>query len=255
MKLFKSLVIAFSMYSRVPMPQFEWKEEDMQYSLCFFPLVGTLIGGLLAGFLFLSVRWNLGWLSSCLMGCAIPLLVTGGFHLDGFMDVSDALHSYGDREKKMEILKDSHIGAFAVIQTLVLSLIYVSAFSEIDGIRPMLVFCMGFTLSRILSGLSLVYLKSAKREGLLFAFSNTANKTVVRVVLWIELVVTIAGMLYLEVICGSLAVACAVGCFCYYDYKSKKELGGITGDFAGFFVVICEAAMAIACAAGSKIPM
>ena len=43
------------------------------------------------------------------------LLVTGGIHLDGFMDTTDARSSYGDREKKLAILKDSHVGAFAVI--------------------------------------------------------------------------------------------------------------------------------------------
>ena len=52
------------------------------------------------------------------VGLAIILLVTGGIHMDGYMDTMDALHSYGSREKKLEILKDSHIGAFAVIMTV-----------------------------------------------------------------------------------------------------------------------------------------
>ena len=44
MHLLKGLIIAFSMYSRIPVPQFEWKEEDMRYTLCFFPWVGAGIG-------------------------------------------------------------------------------------------------------------------------------------------------------------------------------------------------------------------
>ena len=43
-KIGKSIAIAFSMYSKIPMVQFEWKEEDMRYSMCFFPLVGIVIG-------------------------------------------------------------------------------------------------------------------------------------------------------------------------------------------------------------------
>ena len=43
-KIGKSIAIAFSMYSKIPMPQFEWKEEDMRYSMCFFPFVGIVIG-------------------------------------------------------------------------------------------------------------------------------------------------------------------------------------------------------------------
>lgn len=253
MKIIKSFIVAFSTYSRIPMPQFSWKDEDMQYSLCFFPLVGAVIGALVAGFLFLAVRLDLGWLCTCLISTAIPLLVTGGFHLDGFMDVSDAFHSYGDRERKLEILKDAHIGAFAVIRTVVCILIFISAFSEITGIKAMAVFCVGFVLSRTLSGLSLVYLKPAKGDGLLFTFANAANRNIVRVVLWIEFVLAAGFMLYLDAVSGGLSVAAAVICFLYYDYKSKKELGGITGDMAGYFVVICETAIAIACAVGSRI--
>ena len=48
--------------------------------------------------------------------CLIPVAATGGIHLDGYADTSDALSSYGDREKKLAILKDPHCGAFAVIR-------------------------------------------------------------------------------------------------------------------------------------------
>ena len=47
MRFIKAMLIAFSMYSRIPMPQFTWKEEDMNYMLCFFPWVGAVIGGLI----------------------------------------------------------------------------------------------------------------------------------------------------------------------------------------------------------------
>lgn len=44
MSVLKSFVIAFAMYSRIPVPQFEWKERDMRYVICFFPFVGVVIG-------------------------------------------------------------------------------------------------------------------------------------------------------------------------------------------------------------------
>ena len=43
MHLMKSCLIAFSMYSRIPMPRTEWQEEDMRYVMCFFPLIGLAI--------------------------------------------------------------------------------------------------------------------------------------------------------------------------------------------------------------------
>ena len=44
MKLLGSMVIAFSMYSRIPMPRVEWTKERMKYAMCFFPLVGVVQG-------------------------------------------------------------------------------------------------------------------------------------------------------------------------------------------------------------------
>ncbi len=93
MKIIKGFVIAFSIYSKIPVPQFDWKEEDMQYHLCFFPLIGLIIGALEAGWFFLGNAVEISHLCKTLIAVAIPLLVTGGFHKDGFMDTMDAFHS------------------------------------------------------------------------------------------------------------------------------------------------------------------
>ena len=86
MKLLKALVISFSMYSGIPMPQFEWKEEDMKYILCFFPWIGAVIGLGIVLWSMLCKQAELGMLCYTMGGAAIPLLITGGFHVDGFMD-------------------------------------------------------------------------------------------------------------------------------------------------------------------------
>ena len=125
MHILKSIVIAFSMYSKIPMPQFEWKEEDMKHVLCFFPWIGIVIGLCLYFWRLLCDRFGIRNLCYVFIGTAIPLLLTGGFHVDGFMDTMDAFHSYQPKERKLEILKDSHIGAFAVIMLAVYGLIYI----------------------------------------------------------------------------------------------------------------------------------
>ena len=104
MRILKSFIIAFSMYSQIPMPQFEWKEEDMKYMLCFFPLVGAVIGLCLYGWEKLCTGMEINGLCRTLVGTAIPLLLTGGIHVDGYMDTMDAFHSYQSRERKIEIL-------------------------------------------------------------------------------------------------------------------------------------------------------
>lgn len=240
MRILKSMIIAFSMYSKLPMPQFTWKEEEMEYMLCFFPWVGGVIGVLIYFWKELCVRWEVGNLCYVLVSALIPLLLTGGFHVDGFMDTMDAFHSYQSRERKLEILKDSHIGAFAVIMLRCYGLCYLAAFSELRDSRVIGIACAGFFLSRCLSGISVVCFPTAKKEGMLYGFSDNANKRAVKIALYLQSLFCIAFMLWLSLPAGCLAVLASLGVFLYYYCKSKKELGGITGDTAGYFVLLCE---------------
>ena len=112
MTILQTIAVAFAMFSALPVPQFGWNEKNMRYAMCAFPLIGLVCGGLwcLCGVL------PLPDMARAAAFCLVPVAVTGGIHLDGYADTSDALSSYGDREKKLEILKDSHCGAFAVIR-------------------------------------------------------------------------------------------------------------------------------------------
>ena len=130
MKLLKAMAIAFSIYSKIPVPQFEWKEEDMEYMMCFFPWIGGVIGLFFFGWAVLCEKFAVGNVCYALIGAAIPLMISGGFHVDGYMDTMDAFHSYQSREKKLEILKDSHIGAFAAIMLALYYMIDIAAISE-----------------------------------------------------------------------------------------------------------------------------
>ena len=123
----KSLIIAFSMYSKIPMPHLNLEEKDMRYVMGFFPLVGLVLGACQFIWYKLSAFLGVPNVSRALIFLVLPVIVTGGIHVDGYMDTSDAIHSYGDREKKLSILKDSHIGAFAVIRLLVYSAVYFAA--------------------------------------------------------------------------------------------------------------------------------
>ncbi len=248
MSMIKALIIAFSMYSQIPMPQFEWKNEDMKYTLCFFPWVGAVIGVCVYLWKIVCDRFGVGVLCYTVIGAALPLLVTGGFHVDGFMDSMDAFHSYQAKEKKLEILKDSHIGAFAVIMLASYGLIYAGAFSEIRSNRLLRIVCAGFCLSRILSGIGAVSFPSAKKEGLLYLFASNAQKNVVKGSLYFQGALCIGFMLWQSLYAGGIAAAAALGAFAYYYYRCKKELGGITGDTAGYFVLICEGSMMVSTA-------
>jgi adenosylcobinamide-GDP ribazoletransferase len=248
MHIVKSVFIAFSLYSKIPLLQCAWEEDDMKYVYCFFPWVGALIGGCLFLWLYLCGRLQIGSLCRTMTGAAIPLLITGGFHVDGFMDTMDAVHSYQPRERKLEILKDSHIGAFAVIMLVLYGLAFLSALSEVENRALQKIVCGGFFLSRCLCGISAVSFPTAKREGTLFLFADRARKNVVKIALYIQSVVCIGLMLYWHFFAGLLVAGCAVGSLVYYYYRSRREFGGVTGDTAGCFVVLCEGCMVVAAA-------
>lgn len=252
MNILKSFCIAFAMYSKIPVPQFPWKEEDMKYALCFFPGVGAVIGLCLVGLWKLCSCWGAGSLCFTLLGTAVPILITGGFHVDGFMDTMDALHSYQSREQKLTILKDSHIGAFAVIMLVLYYLLYAAAFSELQREWQIWMAGIGFVLSRALSGISVVTFRPARADGSLRYFSDTAAKRVVFVTLLLQILLCAWGLMALSVKAGVLVLTAAMGSFCYYRYRSYKEFGGITGDTAGYFVLLCEAAVVFAAAVGGR---
>ena len=230
------------------MPQFPWRDEDMKYTLCFFPWVGAVIGAGVYLWAQLCGRYEIGTLCYVLVGTAIPLLITGGFHVDGFMDTMDAFHSYQPREKKLEILKDSHVGAFAVIMLAVYGLIYMGAFSEIQEERLLRIFCAGFFLARCLSGIGVVSFPPAKREGLLFRFAGSAHKRIVKVFLSIQAVICVGFMLWQSLYAGGCIAAAAMCAFGYYYGRCRKVFGGITGDTAGYFVLLCEGCMVVTAA-------
>ena len=114
MTVLRAVGMAFALYSRIPVPPLDWESGARRYTLYAFPLVGLAVGGGLLLWTWLAGALGLGQLLWAAGMTAIPLLITGGIHLDGFCDVCDALASHQSRERKLEIMADPHVGAFAV---------------------------------------------------------------------------------------------------------------------------------------------
>ena len=212
MNIIKSICVAFSMYSKIPMPRVEWNEKNMKYAMCFFPLVGAVIGGLM-----LLVRFLCG----------------------GFIDTVDALSSYGDKEKKLEILKDPHTGAFAIIGAIMYYLLFFGFMTEIWDIKATIAVSVGFVLSRSLSGLAIGIFKCAKNSGLLYTFKSAAHKKTIVTVMILYIALCVA-MLCFTGVYGLGTICAAVISFLWYRHVAYSKFGGITGDIAGYFVCICE---------------
>lgn len=269
MTFLKSVVLAFSMFSRIPMPRVAWNEKNLRYLLCAFPLVGVAIA-CVCGLWFFVCAWlvqrggrTIPLHLSALVFTLIPVLVTGGIHLDGFMDTCDALASHADREKKLAIMQDSHAGAFAVLGCVLYFLSYavllyewcdyffgassahrfVNFFAHCRAFFPVL---LPFVLSRLLSAFSVATFPIAKDSGLVRTFSDASAKrfTALWCACWFMAISVAAVVLFGRsgevVVCAQLAV------FAWYAVMTKRNFGGITGDTAGWFVQMAELASLVA---------
>lgn len=240
MKLFwNNLVAAFTMYSKIPMPNVELTEENTKYSLCFFPLVGAVIGAILCG-------WRIAYPYLCngdflpaVVFVIVPVIISGATHVDGFIGTVDAICSKKTVEGKLAILKDTHTGSFAIIMTLSYFLVALGVWSEMP-IDAVPVLAVGFVLSRALSGLAVVVFPHARTSKLL---GKKINKKLVGIVMGVYILVCAVLMCSMEPLYGSVCVGGAALALGYYYYSSKKHFGGITGAVAAYFVQVCELVM------------
>ena len=224
---------AFSMYSTVPMPQVPWQADTMRYLFCFFPWVGLLIGGLCLGWAWLCRAWHAGEMLFAGGMTLLPLIVSGGIHLDGMVDTADALYSRRETEKKLEILKDPHVGAFGVIV------------------------CGGYLLARFAlwgcSAMAVVSFPAAKNSGLAHLFSGYADKKTVRICCGCYLAFA-GGLLIWRFWWAGAAVLIGISLiFIVFWHLCKKQFGGITGDLAGFFLQMTELAVLAGCTFGGML--
>lgn len=248
--MLKSFIIAFSTYSKIPMPNIKWDKKNMKYSMCCFPFVGFVIGFALIACNKICLWLDFGSLIKGVLFTAIPIMITGGIHMDGFMDTIDAKSSYASKEKRLEILKDPHAGAFAIIFCCLYLLVSVSLFASLENIQIVYV-AFGYIYSRILSGLSVVTFKKAKKEGMVSDTAKHASagvKWILHIELFVFMIAIITGSFcygnmthrYFLVWYGVAVVVSGLLAFMYYGYTAKKWFGGITGDLAGYFLQICE---------------
>lgn len=246
------MIIAFSMYSKIPMPKVEWNEKNMKYAMCFFPAIGIILGVSIQviGTLLIKSTWNILFFSVIMT--LIPIVITGGIHMDGFLDTMDALSSWGNKEKKLEILKDSNSGAFAIIGMGCYLMCSLALWSEAEQKVLPLVAC-GYVLSRSLSGYSVVTFQAARNSGLAKTFQDTAQKQYVKVTMYVWMILSGSCMLVYNLKVGAIVLIIVLIFFLYYKHLCKKQFGGITGDLAGYFLQICELIILAVAVLASKI--
>ena len=216
MKLFiYGFFMAWGMFLAIPCPFRRWDEAARGRMLGFLPLIGLIVGAIWAAAARLCTALNLPSAVRALILCALPWLVTGFLHLDGFMDVCDAVLSRRDLETRQRILKDSHCGSFAVICMILLAAAQWSLFFSFES----------FDFKALLT---LAVLPACTRACSV-----------------VSLFVQLALFLVLPpLLCGKVGFApiAAVAVYWTCILREKKQLGGMNGDISGFSLTLAELA-------------
>ncbi|MGG3957035.1 adenosylcobinamide-GDP ribazoletransferase [Bhargavaea massiliensis] len=229
MAMWHGVVLAIQFLTIIPIRmQVDWNERTARVAVLSFPFVGAIIGlFLVAIHVVLSDHISSLVLSFLLLFSSIFL--SGGLHADGWMDCSDAYFSYRDQQRRLEIMSDSRVGAFAVLSILfLLGFRFVFMFETIAHLSLFSLFCLPF-LSRLGMTLLLLTAPLAKQTGMAAAFRQHIDHRYAPflvvygliALLSFETIVLFLSLMLFYVAARAFAV---------------KQFGGITGDVLGAFI-------------------
>ncbi|MBQ2202681.1 MAG: adenosylcobinamide-GDP ribazoletransferase [Clostridia bacterium] len=242
--LWTAVIAAFSTFSVLPTPRIEWNAYSLKNVLAALPLVGIVIGGTLCLCFWLSGLLALPAILVAVLFTLLPIALSGGIHMDGFADMTDALSSHAAPEKKRAILKDPHCGAFAVIGVGCYLLLYfgLSAALPLDW-KTVGLLAITHVLSRAVGSL-LSLLPSGASVGMQHAFRDSASKSSFWILLlWV--VVSLGGAAVLSPVSAGAMLTSGGLVFLYIQQTAKKQFGGMSGDLAGAGITLSAIAMLI----------
>ena len=244
MKLITAFSMSFGMFCAIPFPVRRWDEKLRPLMIVCFPWVGAVIGLIwgLCAWVMQLVEFT-GPVAAGLL-TAVPLLLTGFIHMDGFMDCCDAIYSRRDLETRLKILKDSHCGAFAVLHVAMYLLLFFAAMTQAAQMPWILAFLPVAT--RCVSGLSVATLRplsSSQYAGPDAAGYRTGHFAALILTLLASMAVPVV-LFGLPGLCVALTAAVT-----FLNVRiGVHQLGGMSGDISGFAVTRGELAGVLALA-------
>ncbi|WP_294363590.1 adenosylcobinamide-GDP ribazoletransferase [uncultured Clostridium sp.] len=237
--LINGFIMALSMFTILPVPYKVWKDEAVRHMMKLYPLVGIFVGVINYVVFRLTDYFNLSTILISALTMVTPFIITGMLHLDGFMDVCDALLSRRDKKEKVRILKDPNTGAFSVISLGILFIIdFASTYTLVENRTSIIGIIIIPIISRSLMG-SMLLKKEAMKESSLGSYFKKGTTKVDILILYIFLIIA-SGLFMLLGIKFILVPLAMIIIAILSVEKSIKELGGISGDIAGYGLVLSE---------------
>lgn len=239
-KLYKGFIMAVSMFTILPTPYVEWDDEGIKNMMKFYPVIGLIVGSIWSIVYYLMNFLNTSMVLKSAVIMSVPFIITGMLHLDGFMDVCDAILSRRDREEKLRILKDSTIGAFAVISLLILFFLQFGSIYSIEEKNiPYYILILIPVISRSTVAYFLLSKATIKESTLGTYFKKGTNVKDILIMVFSLIFAALVSVSLIRISGLILVFSMILGVTLAVE-KCKKEFGGISGDVAGFALVIGE---------------
>lgn len=231
-------LLAWQFFSAVPIKkQLDMNAKSVTWMYGFLPIVGLLIGFIISSGVLILSRYS--EVSNLLLAILIVIgliVLTGGLHLDGWIDMSDAFFSYGEKEKRLEILDDPRTGAFGVISVFCLLVLKIGVIYEMLlhgqlAIVPFLIFIP--FIARMGMLLFFVTMQPAKEKGLAAYFKGIVIQNKLAVLIGFQSILAFVCWFYIGVFSLFILVVVMLIAVVIYRNWSKKHFGGVTGDLLG----------------------
>ncbi len=240
---------AWIFLTRIPVGGEDYRDDDWRWSTAWFPGVGACLGVILAALWLLTD--GLGPWSAAFLVIGASLLLTGGFHEDGLADTADAMGGAYDRERLLEILKDSRIGAFGAMALFVSLGLKAALLARLDGAAPTAL-VVTECLSRVtpiwlMVGLPYVTNDARARSRQVTRAGPAQLVLATAIGLGLITVGWWFGHLNLNTLSGMAAAMILTPAICAWRFNYRA--GGITGDFLGATQQLTQLALLIAFAA------
>lgn len=237
--MIRAVILALQLLTRLPIPSLATPPQprELGLSVLFFPGVGLLIGALLAGMH--TALWLIDPGVLAALALTVWVLLTGGLHLDGLADTTDAwVGGQGDRERTMAIMKDPRSGPMAIVVIVLLLLTKFAALQVLLAGDAVFVLLLAPVLGRTVIVLLLITTPYVRPDGLGSPYANYLPRRSCGVLVLLIAAVTVV---LLEGIGGVLLAVLSIG-FIGLRHSLMMRLGGMTGDTLG---AVCELTEAV----------
>ncbi len=245
----KKILYALQFLTIIKFVNVEWDVNFAAKSVAYFPLVGILIGCILAvAYFVLSYFHIFPDTVTTIMIIILEIVLTRGLHLDGFIDTADGLFGGMNKEERLKIMKDTHPGSFGIIAVVLLLLLKFTLISEILNLNPDKIFVAIIlilmpTLGRYAMLIPMAVYPYARNNGTAYFTKFVKFGEILTASLFMVLLIILIAIVFLNLKVLVLLITLIIVLLIFSLMLSKyiaSKIGGMTGDTYGAITEISE---------------